>query len=162
MQVSPDCVILQGGLYVLNLMDSQAGGLSLFFLVFFEAATLGWVYGTGRFSQDVEKMVGYKPCLWWRICWVCVPFLMAGLFIFFCYQWSGLSLGEYKYPIWAEVIGWLIALSSMLFVPGVAIYQLLWNSSGPILEVRSHALRSRCNDAWPGGFNESTLGFFVE
>ena len=39
-------------------------------------------------------------------------------------QWEGISLGDYKYPAWAEVIGWLVALMSMLLIPGFAIYEV--------------------------------------
>ena len=39
-------------------------------------------------------------------------------------QWEGMSLGDYKYPAWAEVIGWLVALMSMLLIPGFAIYEV--------------------------------------
>ena len=39
-------------------------------------------------------------------------------------QWEGVSLGDYKYPAWAEVIGWLVALMSMLLIPGFAIYEV--------------------------------------
>ena len=60
---------------------------------------------------------------------------MAGIFIFSCVQWSGISYGKYQYPAWAEFCGWLVALSSMLFIPGVAIYQLMYNSTGTLMEV---------------------------
>ncbi|CAF4597271.1 unnamed protein product, partial [Rotaria sp. Silwood2] len=31
----------------------------------------------------------------------------------------------YEYPNWSHVIGWIFALSSVIFIPAVAIYQLL-------------------------------------
>ena len=44
-------------------------------------------------------------------------------------QWEGISLDDYKYPPWAEFIGWVVALASMLLVPGYAIFEV-FNSSG--------------------------------
>ena len=35
----------QGGIYVLNIFDSQSGGLSLIFMVIFEAVAVSWGYG---------------------------------------------------------------------------------------------------------------------
>lgn len=125
----------QGGAYVLNLLDYQAGGVSLLFLAFFETFTLAWIYGTHRFSQDIEKMIGFQPGPWWWFCWrFCAPAIMAGIFIFSCIQWGGITYGKYQYPAWAEFFGWLIALSSMLCIPGVAIYQV-YKTPGPILQV---------------------------
>ena len=59
---------------------------------------------------------------------------MAGIFLFSVSQWGGISYGDYKYPPWAEFFGWLIALSSMLFIPGVAIYNL-YMTPGTFMEV---------------------------
>ena len=46
----------QGGIYVLNIFDSQSGGLSLIFMVIFEAVAVSWGYG--RWFQS-----------WWRHEW---------------------------------------------------------------------------------------------
>ena len=34
-------------------------------------------------------------------------------------------MGDYHYPAWGEVLGFAISISSMLWVPGYAIYYLL-------------------------------------
>ena len=39
-------------------------------------------------------------------------------------QWEGVSLDDYQYPPWAEFIGWMIALMSMVLIPGFAIYEI--------------------------------------
>lgn len=124
----------QGGAYVLNLFDYQSGGVSLLFLAFFETVTLAWIYGTDRFALDIEKMIGHRPGAWWWFCWrFCAPAIMAAIFLFSISQWSGVTYNKYQYPPWAEFIGWLIALSSMLFIPGVAIWQL-YHTSGTFVE----------------------------
>lgn len=48
-------------------------------------------------------------------------------------QWKGVSYGTYKYPPWAEFVGWVMALSSMLWIPGVAIYKI-WCAEGSLYD----------------------------
>ena len=132
--------VTQGGAYVLNLFDYQSGGVSLLFLAFFETVTLAWIYGTDKFALDIEKMIGSRPGPWWRFCWkFCAPAIMAGIFLYSTSQWAGVSYGDYKYPPWAEFIGWLLALSSMLLIPGVAIWQL-YRTPGTFMEVSAPKL----------------------
>jgi len=58
------------------------------------------------------------------------------IFVWQCVDWSGLSLGDYKYPVWAELVGWGLCLASILFVPGYATYRLFsGDRSHPIKEV---------------------------
>lgn len=126
--------VMQNGAYVLNLFDYQSGGVSLLFLGFFETVTLAWIYGTDRFSLDIEKMIGRRPGVWWWLCWrFFSPAIMAGIFLFSISQWGGVSYNDYKYPPWAEFFGWVLALSSMLFIPGIAIWQL-YKTPGTFME----------------------------
>lgn len=64
-----DFFSFQGGAYVLNLFNTQSGGISLLFLAFFEVITISWGYGSDRFVNDIERMVGRKilPC--WAFAW---------------------------------------------------------------------------------------------
>ena len=39
-------------------------------------------------------------------------------------SYSSYTLGQYHYPAWANVTGWLVAASSMIAVPVVALYQI--------------------------------------
>lgn len=120
---------------MLNLFDYQSGGVSLLFLGFFETFSLAWLYGVPRFSKDIADMIGSKPGRWWWFTWkICAPTVMIGIFFYSISQWSGITYGKYKYPGWAEFFGWVIALSSMLCIPGFAIYQI-WNTPGTLYEV---------------------------
>ncbi|KAF5299704.1 hypothetical protein FQA39_LY11499 [Lamprigera yunnana] len=58
-----------GGVYLVNLLNVYGPGLAILFVVFVEAAGVFWLYGTDNFVKDIEKMLGYKPGWFWRICW---------------------------------------------------------------------------------------------
>jgi len=55
--------------------------------------------------------------------------------IFGFVMYEPLTYDDYVYPTWANVVGWCLALSSMLCMPVVAVYSLL-RAEGTFAEVR--------------------------
>ncbi|XP_053305542.1 sodium-dependent noradrenaline transporter [Spea bombifrons] len=118
--------ITNGGIYVLTLLDTFAAGTSILFAVLIEAIGVSWFYGVDRFSEDINKMLGFRPGLYWRLCWKFVsPAFLLFIVIVSIVTYKPLTYDEYKFPPWANRTGWAIALSSMLLVPIYIIYKFL-------------------------------------
>ncbi|KAK2155143.1 hypothetical protein LSH36_247g00045 [Paralvinella palmiformis] len=120
----PSCT--QGGSYVVNLMDKYAAGYSILMAVFFETVAVSWLYGVNRFADDIKAMVGFRPGIYWRLCWKFIaPAFILCIMAFGFIQYKPLQVDEYVYPMWANALGWCVALSSILCLPGLAIYNLI-------------------------------------
>ncbi|XP_078359801.1 sodium- and chloride-dependent GABA transporter 1-like isoform X2 [Oculina patagonica] len=133
--------VTQGGMYVFQMFDYQAGGISLVLIAFLEAVGIGWFYGTEKFCTDIENMIGHRPNLYYRLCWKYIsPAIIGVIFIWFCVDWAGISYGDFQYPGWAEFLGWMLCISAILCVPGYAIHRYLQLDSSLTPYERFHTI----------------------
>ncbi|XP_067126214.1 sodium- and chloride-dependent glycine transporter 2-like isoform X2 [Centruroides vittatus] len=120
--------VTQGGQYVLNLMDTYGGGYSVLVIAVFELLALMWGYGVRRFCSDLEFMLGFRPNYFWQICWAVVaPLVLAFIFIYSLTEHKSITYDTIPYPEWADGIGWVLVLITILQIPLWAIYVLIKN-----------------------------------
>ncbi|XP_052128941.1 sodium-dependent dopamine transporter [Frankliniella occidentalis] len=116
----------QGGFYFFHLLDRYAAGYSMLFAVLFESIAVSWIYGTQRFCDDIKDMIGFAPGLYWRVCWrFAAPIFLMFIIVYGLVGYEPLTYENYIYPGWANVLGWLIAGSSVACIPGVAAFKIL-------------------------------------
>ncbi|XP_059173432.1 sodium-dependent dopamine transporter-like [Physella acuta] len=125
--------VSEGGFYVIRLMETFGAGYSILFAVLFETVAVSWAYGVHRFAADIEVMIGTKPGPYWMICWkFLAPAFILFIIVFGLANYAPLEHEGYIYPMYANLIGWAIALSSILCIPGFAIYSII-RAKGPLL-----------------------------
>jgi len=138
--------VMQGGMYYLQIMDWYGSTFSLMVLAFFELVVISWVYGVNRFYTDIELMIGYKPCLWWKFLWsYFTPAVIIFVFSINVFSHEPVTYGDYHYPPWAIGIGWVFAIWSMVPLPAMFIFQMCRAEGSFIQRFRS---TSRCSVKW--------------
>ncbi|XP_025159006.1 sodium-dependent dopamine transporter isoform X2 [Harpegnathos saltator] len=124
----------QGGFYFFHLLDRYAAGYSMLFAVLAETIAVSWIYGTDRFCADIKDMIGFSPGIYWRVCWkVIAPLFLMFIIVYGLMGYEPLTYEDYVYPVWANILGWLIACSSIIMIPGMAIYKIM-KTPGSIIQ----------------------------
>lgn len=123
-------MVTQGGAFIFQLMDFYgASGIPILWCCFFQTIAIGWIYGVNKFASNVEQMTGMRPNLYWMLCWGGIaPAVMGIIFLFYCFKWEPVKYGSVEYPNWAHGIGFLMSFSSMMWIPGYALYYLATNN----------------------------------
>ncbi|MED6269955.1 hypothetical protein CHARACLAT_004805 [Characodon lateralis] len=126
--------VSKGGIYVFQLMDHCTAVVSLICLAFFEVVTVCWIFGVSRLSLMVKRMRGRSPSIFLRLCWLLFcPLLILCILGSSIVQYTPPRYGKYIYPVWAKLVGWVISLVSIVWIPLCAIHEI-YNSKGSLLQ----------------------------
>ncbi|XP_048468321.1 sodium- and chloride-dependent GABA transporter 1 [Rhincodon typus] len=117
--------VTQGGIYVFQLLDHYTAQVSIVFLAFFEIVAVCCIYGLPRLSQNIEEMLGKKPNIYLRVCWLLSPVLILIIMVFVIIDFEPVRYGTYQYPEWGQGLGWVIAFASLIWIPVGVIHTLL-------------------------------------
>ncbi|XP_073707200.1 uncharacterized protein [Garra rufa] len=120
-------MVTEGGMYVFQLFDYYAcNGACVLFLSVFESLAMGWIFGAERMFDIIEDMTKSRPNYMFMLCWkYLTPLVSLVSFVISLVEYTPLTFNRwYVYPDWAYALGWLLALSSIVLVPGWALGQL--------------------------------------
>uniref|UniRef100_A0A8C9XRN0 Transporter n=1 Tax=Sander lucioperca TaxID=283035 RepID=A0A8C9XRN0_SANLU len=127
--------VMQVGIYVFQLMDHYTAIVSIMFLAVFEVIAICWCYGVTRLSDNLEEMTGKRANIFFRLCWLIVaPVLITVILIFSIIQFKPARYGDYVFPPWAQGVGWVIAMGSIIWIPLGAVHTL-WVLPGSFMQV---------------------------
>uniref|UniRef100_A0A673J5L4 Transporter n=1 Tax=Sinocyclocheilus rhinocerous TaxID=307959 RepID=A0A673J5L4_9TELE len=122
-------MVTEGGMYVFQLFDNYAcsGASCLLLLSVFESLAMGWIFGAERMFDAIEDITNSRPNYIFMLCWkYLTPLVSMVSFVCSVVEYEPLTFNRwYVYPDWAYALGWLLALSSILLVPGWAMGRLL-------------------------------------
>ncbi|KAF3850853.1 hypothetical protein F7725_012625, partial [Dissostichus mawsoni] len=107
-----------GGAYVVKLLEEFGVGCSIIAVGFLEAIAVSWFYGKHNVSQDLAMMLGMlgkAPGLFWK--YIIVSSLL---------KVPHLTLFDYTYPDWSITVGYMMGLSSFMWIPIYMVYKLVW------------------------------------
>ncbi|XP_031788424.1 sodium- and chloride-dependent glycine transporter 1 [Nasonia vitripennis] len=121
-------MLCNGGIYLFTLMDWNTASWAVLLIGFAELVLPAWFYGCGRLLHNLAEMqMNFGPLLraYWRLSWTLLaPATCLGVFIYQMYTYRTASFGDYKFPVWADVIGILIGLSTLAPMPIFFCYHL--------------------------------------
>ena len=80
------------------------------------------------------------------------PHSLQLILIFLVIQYQPITYNQYRYPSWAEAIGFLMALSSVICIPFYALFHFQRTDGDTFLQVRGGGRGSQVNqkrvDGW--------------
>ncbi|XP_063226082.1 sodium- and chloride-dependent GABA transporter ine [Bacillus rossius redtenbacheri] len=138
--------ITEGGIYFFQLVDHFAASISIMYLAFFEIIAISWFYGVHRLAKNVQEMTGRQPSLYFRFCWwFAAPVLIMAVWVFSLidYEPPQYDNGVYKYPLWAEALGWFIASLSLMCIPAFAVIVFVRSEGNTFMEKLYNSVRSQ-------------------
>uniref|UniRef100_A0A5K4F047 Transporter n=2 Tax=Schistosoma mansoni TaxID=6183 RepID=A0A5K4F047_SCHMA len=125
-------MVTNGGMYIFQLFDYYSGSRIILCVTFLECIVIGYIYGWRRFANDMKSMYGFS--FKWLCCiYLCIitPLFTLVLFIFSVIVYEELTYMRavkpepYHFPKWSVILGWMMASSSLLFIPGIMMTEII-------------------------------------
>ncbi|KAL1020838.1 hypothetical protein UPYG_G00005340 [Umbra pygmaea] len=124
--------VQRSGNYFVTMFDDYSAGLPLTVVVILENISVAWIYGTKRFMQDLEDMLGFRPYSFYFYMWkyvspACLTVLITATIIEMVISPAGYNawveeLASEKflsYPPWALGVAYSLIITAMLPLPAV-------------------------------------------
>ncbi|XP_070572179.1 sodium- and chloride-dependent GABA transporter ine-like [Ptychodera flava] len=139
--------IFEGGIYWFQLLDWYTAIVSVIIVALFEVIAISYIYGVGRLSRNVREMMGEKPNIYFIVCWwVVSPILCFIIFLSNCASYEVVTYGVYEYPDWAEVLGWIVASLSIVWIP-VGMLHALITANGSFIQRLRMTLKPQVDES---------------
>ena len=142
-------------MYWLQLMDKYAANWSVLIIAIIECILIAWMYGSERFLNDIQCMIGRRSRVWvlfWSCMWRYVTPVALFFILFFNWlEYKPASYGNYVYPVVYNAIGWFLGLLPVVVIIVTAIGEVLYGPEGMTLRQRVRFLMRPTCDWGPAG-----------
>ncbi|CAH0605739.1 unnamed protein product [Chrysodeixis includens] len=119
-----------GGVYLFTLLDYNTASWAILLIGIAECGAVSWSYGINRAMKDIASMemkLNVVMRFYWKATWTVVgPVFSLAILIFVFYNWEAPRYEDYVFPLFADLLGWAIGLSTIILFPvgvGWAYYQ---------------------------------------
>ncbi|XP_016846984.1 sodium-dependent proline transporter isoform X2 [Anolis carolinensis] len=150
----------EGGMYWLVLLDDYSAGFGLMVVVITTCLVVTRVYGMKRFCRDIHMMLGFKPGIYFKACWLFLsPVTMMALLVYSIIKYEPSEYnGTYRFPFWAEALGILMGLFSCLMIP-IGMVFAVFKEEGTLWQRIQQASRPTMD--WGPSLEENRTGMYV-
>ncbi|XP_076054339.1 sodium- and chloride-dependent GABA transporter 1-like [Oratosquilla oratoria] len=123
----------RGGMYVLQLLDWYSVPLTIICTCLCELFVFSYIYGAGRVVRDIQFMTQKPVHFFWYFMWlVATPSTLMFIFFNTIINNTPVSYRDYVFPEWAQAIGWMTSITSMLAIPIYAIFYFIYKAKGSL------------------------------
>ncbi|XP_022084856.1 sodium- and chloride-dependent glycine transporter 2-like [Acanthaster planci] len=109
-------MVTQGGVHIVTLLNTFVANINFLIVTTTEMIVIAHIYGVNRFLADMQAMLGFKLSIYWKISWwIVAPVVLLCVTIASIALYTPLKYGDGNpYPDWAQAIGWIISLSTLV------------------------------------------------
>ncbi|XP_055841972.1 sodium- and chloride-dependent glycine transporter 1-like isoform X1 [Episyrphus balteatus] len=121
-------MVCNGGIYLFTLMEWHTASWAILLLGLAEVVIISWIYGMEKAFDNMLEM-GISLCsairFYWSLVWkIITPIASFAVFVFILYDIKPTSFNGYKFPVWADLLGWLMGACTLIPFPAFVIYRL--------------------------------------
>ncbi|XP_052753527.1 sodium- and chloride-dependent glycine transporter 1-like [Galleria mellonella] len=110
-----------GGVYLFTLLDWNTASWAILLIGIAECIAVSWSYGINKALNDLADMkmkLNKFQTIYWKIVWtVITPVTSLAILIFIFVDWTAPSYEDYVFPLFADLLGWAIGLSTLVLFP---------------------------------------------
>ena len=123
-----------GGVYLFTLMEWHTASWAILLIGFAEIVVLSWVYGMKKTLENIKEMgikfSGFAKIYWKSVWTVITPIGSLGVFIFILTDLGSTEFRDYVFPPWADILGWMFGLATLVPFIIFAVIEVIKNKSG--------------------------------
>lgn len=142
-------------MYWLQLMDKYAANWSVLIIAIIECILIAWVYGSERFLNDIQSMIGRRSRIWvifWSTMWRYItPVALFFILVFNWVEYKPASYGNYVYPVIYNAIGWFVGLLPVAVIIITALGEIIYGPESMTVKQRIRFLMRPTCEWGPAG-----------